>query len=716
MLKKLSRLLLIFVLPAMLFSGSSAQADTNTPGYAVFLPVLYAVGHTYLPMIINVPEPEWVHLNNGKIVCLVYDPNSPDIVYAGTWGGGVFKSVDGGNNWTPMNNGLHNLYINAMAIDPNNSDILYAGPYQDKLYKSINGGLSWAYAGNATIQDQAIVYAITVDPTNSNLVYIGTRGIPGPTGWNPWSGIVYKSTDGGASWTPSLTDVGGSNQQDWAYSLAVDPVSPNVVYAATHEHGPYRSDDYGATWRPVTTGLSDLSGRFIAIDPVNHNTLYFGVWHRTAIFKSTNGGSSWIDANSGIDGAKIFWIAIDPLNTSTIYAASPKADSADHWGIVKTINAGGSWKTIEFQNDNMYRVAVDPFNDNNVLAGSAYTGIWLSNNAGGSWHHSQAAFSNASVTSYLVLPGNGNTAFVSTLGGGVSESTDGGQTWTLLNDNLSDLNVHQIVLNPQGTLLFALTDAGGLYQYDLSSHVGWTALDAGLPAVSANAQSVEPSFPLPNPNFPREPWPDLQAPAAASGSAPANTPLYSLRFDPNNKSVAYLATGAGVYKSADGGSTWSEIYSGSVAYDVAVAPTNSNILYAATSDGVVGSADAGAGWATLGGLPDGVSAYSLSFSTVDHKLYVGTGDGVYKLGDNGLVPTGLTGVAVQAVAAHPTQSNLVYAATLNGAYLSADGGESWSTTPAELSGLNVQSIYVDAAHHQAYFGTDVHGALRVQTP
>ena len=110
-----------------------------------------------------------------RLLSFLPHPTNKDTLYAGTWGAGVFVSNDAGNSWQPKNVGLNNLYINSMAIDPFNPRILYAGTYRDKLYKTTNAGETW-YQSSAGIQKDAIVYAITIDPNNADILFIATRG------------------------------------------------------------------------------------------------------------------------------------------------------------------------------------------------------------------------------------------------------------------------------------------------------------------------------------------------------------------------------------------------------------------------------------------------------------------------------------------------------------------------------------------------------------
>lgn len=194
----------------------------------------------------------WIGPGGGAITDLIFDPVNPDVAYAAAYGGGIYKSTDSGLNWRNVSLGLGNLDVTTLEISPKNPLIMYAGTYQGGIYKSVDHGESW-YRSDAGFQAEAIPYAIEIDPTRSKRIYISTRGISN-NGDAPWNGVVYKSEDGGDTWSAVLANVGGSSQEDWAYDLAIHPVSTNVVYAATHEHGAYRSQYYGGTWQGINDG------------------------------------------------------------------------------------------------------------------------------------------------------------------------------------------------------------------------------------------------------------------------------------------------------------------------------------------------------------------------------------------------------------------------------------------------------------------------------
>ena len=175
---------------------------------------------------------------------LVIDPNNNNVFYATTQGeteytdkvgdgAGVFKSTDRGNNWTQINNGLNSLETNVLAVDPNDSDVLYLGTDDDGIYKSINGGENW----EKLIPSASFgVGDIVVDPQNSDNVYMGTvdyfrlsesRGVLGDFG-------VYKSTDGGTTWeefNSGLNHLG-------VFSLELSEEN-RILYAGTRAGGVY---------------------------------------------------------------------------------------------------------------------------------------------------------------------------------------------------------------------------------------------------------------------------------------------------------------------------------------------------------------------------------------------------------------------------------------------------------------------------------------------
>ncbi|RVU90375.1 Xyloglucanase precursor [Flavobacterium columnare] len=173
----------------------------------------------------------------GRVNCSVTDPNNEDIIYIGAAAGGVWKSTDGGLNWSPKTDFIDSIGISGLAIDPNNTNVIYAitgdadgaDTVFDGLYKSNDGGDTWIKMG---LTDVNYGRTILIDPNNSNVVIVGTN-----------SG-VYRSEDGGLSF--ELT-----SDSDVIYQLAFHPTNSNIVYASNSTGGDtfiYKSVDNGVNW------------------------------------------------------------------------------------------------------------------------------------------------------------------------------------------------------------------------------------------------------------------------------------------------------------------------------------------------------------------------------------------------------------------------------------------------------------------------------------
>jgi hypothetical protein len=218
----------------------------------------------YLPLIFNPPEPPaWIGPYGGHISAAAAHSG---VVYAGTWGSGIYKSMDGGATWVHKSAGLGSSYIGALAIDPENYQIAYAGTRGAGIYKTVDGGDIWFPANNG-IEPYRQVYTIAIDPHDGENILAGTRSVRPDEKHPPWYGIVYRSTDQGNSWSAKLVDVGGVEQRDWAYAIAISSQNPRLVYAATHEHYVYRSENFGKSWMPIDSGITDYSTRGVVVNP-----------------------------------------------------------------------------------------------------------------------------------------------------------------------------------------------------------------------------------------------------------------------------------------------------------------------------------------------------------------------------------------------------------------------------------------------------------------
>ena len=256
-------------------------------------------------------------LENFKVSALVVDPSAPETVYAGTtnWNGnGVFKSSDGGETWRTVNEGLTTRIIFALAIAPSDPLTLYAATY-DGIFKTANGGEMWSPAGPWLNYTVMLIHGMAVDPTFPLTVYAAAEIFSGP------DGAVYKTVDGGGSWSDTLE---GLEYGDWMGSVAVDPVAPSTVYAGTLGglRGVLKSADGGGTWTDSSAGLSDhpwITG--IVIDPASRANLYAAI-RSDGVFGSSDGGATWRPLSAGLSDLHVSAIALAPSSPTTIHVGT----------------------------------------------------------------------------------------------------------------------------------------------------------------------------------------------------------------------------------------------------------------------------------------------------------------------------------------------------------------------------------------------------------
>jgi hypothetical protein len=279
----------------------------------------------------------WAFINQGlvdfqNITALAIDPTNDATLYAGTQQGVVNKSTDGGQTWSNSSGGLTGGGISALVIDPNTPTTIYAATSVG-VFKSTDGGNSWTAspdsglvvpAGQSNAGQALTVTSLVIDPTNPQTLY----------GDNAFG--VYKSTDGGNTWTFSAA----SPASVTAISLA--KATPTTLYVGTQTSGVFKSADGGSTWDSVSAGLPSqtVSGgtafgnvRALVVDPTNANTVYIAMDNLSSahagggVFKSTDGGNTWQAINTGLPGSIVTTLAVDPVAPSTLYVGRSELDA-----------------------------------------------------------------------------------------------------------------------------------------------------------------------------------------------------------------------------------------------------------------------------------------------------------------------------------------------------------------------------------------------------
>jgi photosystem II stability/assembly factor-like uncharacterized protein len=239
---------------------------------------------------------------NG-VVSLAVSPGNHATVYAGTINTGVYRSMNYGIDWTPVNNGIpDHTTVYSLVINTITPNTLYAGTHRG-VFKSTDGGEIWTSANNGLTE--LSVNSLAIDPVNPSTIYAGAFS------------KVFKSIDDAASWTPATA---GPPQ---ILSLAVAPSNPSILYAGVDGGlGLLRSLDGGKTWTFINNGLpGGIQVTAVAIDPINGNTVYIGAANG-GVWKTTNGGTNWAPDNRGLLNQDVRDLVMDPVTPSKVYAAT----------------------------------------------------------------------------------------------------------------------------------------------------------------------------------------------------------------------------------------------------------------------------------------------------------------------------------------------------------------------------------------------------------
>lgn len=258
-------------------------------------------------------------LPDPRVSAILADPLRPSRVYAAVGRGQLFVSDDRGAVWSALGpaKGLGSP-LHALAGHPLAAGVLLAGGASGRLFGSQDGGQHWRSVADFP---GAMIQHIVFDPVRSDTVYLGTN-----------RGIYVRET-GSAPWLPANAGL----LHDDVQALAIDPVHPNVIFAATYGGGVHRSEDAGAHWQARNAGLTDLHLRTIALDPAAPDTLYAGS-RSGRIFRSDDGGSHWRIINDHTDLPPITTLVLDPAQPRRIFAAT-----AGNSVVAETQPSGWTW-------------------------------------------------------------------------------------------------------------------------------------------------------------------------------------------------------------------------------------------------------------------------------------------------------------------------------------------------------------------------------------
>jgi photosystem II stability/assembly factor-like uncharacterized protein len=338
----------------------------------------------------------------GRVVAVAGHPTDPLTFYFGGTGGGVWRTTDGGLTWENISDGFFKTgSVGAIAVSEADPNVIYVGMGEscwrgnispgDGVYKSTDGGKTWKHMGLAETQ---FIARIRIHPKNPDLVYVAAMGHAfGP---NPERG-VYRSRDGGKTWEKVLY----KSDKAGAVDLAMDPNNPRILYAALYEarrypwgfvsggpdSGIYKTTDGGDTWTDITNnpGLpKGLKGRIgITVSPARPDRVWAIIEAEgdgKGLYRSDDGGATWQKVNGDPELVQRPWyymhVVADPQDPETVYVLN-----VQFW---KSTDGGRTFTRIPTPHGDNHDLWIDPRNPKRMIEGND-GGATVTFDGGASW-------------------------------------------------------------------------------------------------------------------------------------------------------------------------------------------------------------------------------------------------------------------------------------------------------------------------------------------
>ncbi len=643
-------------------------------------------------------------------------------IYVGAATGGVWKSFNGGTTFKPVFDKQPVQAIGAVTIDPRNPRTVWVGTGEswvrnsvsvgDGVYKSTDGGDNWTNVG---LKDSERIAKILVDPTTPDTVYVCATGHL----WNANAERgVYKTTDGGKTWAQVLA----VNNDTGCASLAMDPQSPGTLYAGMWQFrrtawdfksggagsAMFKTTDGGAHWNKLTKGLpqSEMGRIAVAVSPADPKVVYAFVEAQkgTGMYRSNDAGETW---TAGYAGASLIWrpfyfanLFLDPKNVDRVYkpglqltisedgaktfssiAGSVHSDIHAMWinpnnpdqlfvgndgGLYASEDRGASWRFMaNLPVAQFYHVSYDMQTPYNVYGGLQDNSSWMgpSNNAGGIANKNWTNLYGGDGFWTWEDPSDPDYAYAEAQGGEIGrinkkthEERDvkpypnAGEKKFRNNWNTPI----QVSPNDKNTLYY-----GTQFLFRTRDHgQSWQRISPDLTTNDPLKQKQEESGGV----------------TIDNSAAEMNTTIYTISESPKNASIVWVGTDDGnLQVTRDGAKSWTNVVK-----NVPGLPANAWVSTVEAS-----RFDQNTAYVTFDNHTAG-----------DLKTYV------FKTGDLGktwqpLVTPEITGYA-HVVKEDTVDPNLLFVGTEHGLFISLDGGKQW----AQFKGGNMPNVAVrDIAIH-----------------
>lgn len=679
-------------------------------------------------------------LMSGRIADIVIPQDNRSTWYVAAASGGVWKTVNAGTTWEPIFDGYGSYSIGCLAIDPQNPHVIWVGTgennsqrsvgYGDGLYKSLDGGKSFQRMG---LQASEHIAKILIHPKDSNTIYVASQGPLWKSGGDRG---LFKSTDGGATFTPVLEISPDTGVTD----VVMDPRDPETLYAASYqrrrhvwtlinggpEGGLHKSTDGGKSWRKVQRGLpgGDLGRIGLAISPINPDVVYAIVEAtegKSGFYRSADRGETWSRESDYVTTSPQYYqeIVADPHQFDRIYALDTYLMVSDDGGRT-FVQAGERNKHV----DN-HALIIDPYDPNHLIVGCD-GGLYETWDRCATYRYCE----NLPLTQFYKIAVDNSQPFYYVYGGTQDNATQGGPSRTSNAHGIRNSDWFITVfgdgfapaVDPEDpNIVYSQWQYGGLVRYDRRT---------------GEQMDIKPREEKEGPPL-RWNW---------------DSPLL---ISPHRSKRLYYASQI-LFRSDDGGESWTAIspdltrnldrnalkvmgrvwgvdsvaknnstsfYGNIVA--VTESPRVENLLYVGTDDGLIQvSEDGGANWRKIESFPhlqvpefayvsdleasqhdpNVVYAVLQNFKRGDFKPYV------LKSTDRGVTWIEITGDLPQRGSAYTIvedhlRPGLLFVGTEFGVYTTLDDGGKWIAMKGGLPTISVRDLKIQKRENDLVVGT-----------